>query len=149
MRAHQEKLSEEIIPTKVAKDFGDEWRHIKRSLAPIIGQRGIAAVFNRALYLASLLYPFLAVALEDNLLASNFESLEAALSQEETDLAAEANQYFYQCFQELVSSLVGESLSLRLLASIPTSAADLGTFTHEGHIRSADLSGGSRHHVGR
>jgi hypothetical protein len=100
------------------------WRGVDAALSPIIGQRGVAALYKRSLYLSRADFPCLAAAAEGALLSKDFDGLRAALTLQTSADAVGANGLLLQNFTELLSSLIGASLTERLLRSVldhPTS----------------------------
>lgn len=100
------------------------WRGIDAALSPIIGQRGVAALYKRSLYLSRADFPCLAAVAEGALLTKDFDGLRAALALQTRADAVGANGLLLQNFTELLSSLIGASLTERLLRSVldhPTS----------------------------
>lgn len=101
------------------------WGEIEVVLAPIIGQRGVAALFHRSLQLSSAQYPWLRVGSGNALDAVDTAALEAALQQQSTVIAAAAGAALLQSVHDLLAGLVGATLTSRLLHSVwaPTTGA--------------------------
>jgi hypothetical protein len=101
------------------------WREIEAALGPIIGRRGVAALFHRSLRLASSQYPWLLAGGGDALDAVDIDALEAALRQQSAIIAAAAGAVLFQSVHDLLASLVGATLTSRLLHSVwaPTTGA--------------------------
>jgi len=94
------------------------WMEIDEALHPIIGHRGVAALYNRSLTLTAAAYPWLAMGHQGVLAAIDPTALKAALvSQAPAEAAAGGNALFHS-FHELLASLVGPSLTDRLLRSV-------------------------------
>jgi len=93
------------------------WRNIDAGLAPIIGQQGVAALLRRSLYLMRDTRPWLASCAADAAGAPAFGELQSALRAQPAADAAQANGALLQVFHDLLSSLIGASLSERLLES--------------------------------
>jgi len=91
------------------------WAAIHGALAPIIGARGIAALYKRSVHLALADHPWLAAAYEGAPQPGDFASLRAALSQQTAQNAAAAHDALLKTFQDLLDSLIGRSLTQRLL----------------------------------
>jgi hypothetical protein len=94
------------------------WTAVDRALSPIIGARGMAALYKRSLHLALTEYPWLAVAYEDALQPGDFASLRVALSQQAATNAAAAHDAMLQTFEDLLNNLIGRSLTRRLLQAV-------------------------------
>lgn len=92
------------------------WRQMAAELAPVIGHRGVEALFERALHLAGRSFPWLEGQAEDGtaaevLLGSRLETRDPAT-------ALEAGGAVLVIFTELLATLIGSSLCSRLLASV-------------------------------
>ncbi len=102
------------------------WRRIDAALSPIIGPLGMAALFRRSVSLARAGQPALAAVRTDAPGADPFASLHEALSGQTGPVAAEAQAALLQTFHDLLVSLIGASLTERLLrsaAAFPQSGA--------------------------
>jgi hypothetical protein len=94
------------------------WHEASDRLSPIIGVQGIDVLLRRSLHVAGKAFPTLAEPtheVRNNVLLAN---LQVRLSACETALAIEASNALLVTFTELMSSLIGESLTARLLAPI-------------------------------
>lgn len=92
---------------------------IGAALTPIIGSRGVAALYKRSLFLTSREHPAL-LDLQENLLITEMDLaplmvVMTPLSDAEAHLVGGA---LLIAFYELISSLVGPSLTERLLRSL-------------------------------
>jgi len=94
------------------------WRAIEQALHPIIGQRGVAALFNRSLRLVSATHPWLAAGCGGALDAVDPSALRAALLQQPAAVAAEGGEALFWSFHQLLASLIGAPLTNRLLHSV-------------------------------
>jgi hypothetical protein len=103
----------QIADTAIAK-----WRGIDAALSPIIGQRGVSALYMRSLYLTRSDYPWLAAVAEGALQPGDFTALQSALAQQTSAHAAAANGALLQIFVNLLSNLIGSALTERLLRSV-------------------------------
>lgn len=95
------------------------WTAIDSALSHIIGTRGVAALYKRSLHLAQADHPWLGAAYEGALQPGDFTSLRAALSQQSAPNAAAAHDAMLTSFQDLLDSLIGRSLTQRLLHTVP------------------------------
>ena len=94
------------------------WLELDAALSPIIGRRGVAALFKRSILLtapahASLVPPHWDVDTE-----GDFDSLRAVLKQQSVANAIATNVALLQQFVDLLASLIGASLTERLLQSV-------------------------------
>lgn len=105
-----------------AKQVADEavlkWRELDSALSPIIGKRGVTALYKRALHLIRADYPWLVAAHAGEFLFGDFVSLHTALTRQGGAVAASANLALYDSFYHLLISLIGLSLTERLLQSV-------------------------------
>jgi hypothetical protein len=101
------------------------WLRIDAALAPIIGHGGVAALYERSLYLTGVDHPWLLAAHQRAPAAGPFvEALRAALAQQTRADAAVGIGALLQTFLALLTSLIGGELTERLLQSVwhhPTS----------------------------
>jgi hypothetical protein len=94
------------------------WRLVAVQLVPVIGARGLDVLFNRALHETSAAFPWLAVAVDRGGHASLLPNLMACLAGQDTSTAAEASNTLLLTFTELLATLIGQSLTTRLLAPV-------------------------------
>ncbi len=105
------------------------WRAIENTLSPILGERGVASLYQRSLYLACTRYPWLTAACRTPAQTRDFVDLRAALSQQTSAHAAAANGALLETFYNLLTSLIGAALTDRLLGSV----LDNSTSNLDGH----------------
>ena len=96
------------------------WRQVAMRLAPVIGARGLDVLFSRALHQTSATFPWLAFAVDRGGSASPLPSLMVCLAGQPTSTAAEASYTLLLTFTELLATLIGKSLTTRLLAPVWT-----------------------------
>jgi hypothetical protein len=94
------------------------WRLVAAQLAPVIGERGFEVLFRRALHMTSTTFPWLAVGANPGGSGSPLPSLEGCLARQDPATAAEASYTLLLTFTELLTALIGESLTTRLLAPV-------------------------------
>ena len=106
------------------------WRDIDTALAPIIGHRGVGALFGRTLHVIRQDYPWLTAPHESIADPIDFAALHSILSQRTSANIVAANGALLQKFLEQLASLIGESLTERLLSTVvdthSTGASDVG-----------------------
>ncbi len=91
---------------------------IGAALTPIIGSRGVAALYKRSLYLTAQAHPAL-LGLQEQVLAEMDPSpLMTALTPLSDAEAARVGGALLIAFYELIGSLIGPSLTERLLRSL-------------------------------
>jgi hypothetical protein len=91
---------------------------IDKALTPIMGQRGLVALLKRSLQLASVHQTWLAVGAESFDLKADLNELMAALTLQTPELAAKGGGLLLEHFHQLLTALVGPSLTERLLRSV-------------------------------
>lgn len=91
---------------------------IDTALSPIIGQGGVAALYKRSLYLAGQVHPWLAGTHEGVHAVIDLAALKSLLVQQTSVNAAAGGDTLLQTFCKLLASLVGPSLTERLLRSV-------------------------------
>jgi len=111
------------------------WQDIETALHPIIGHGGVAALYSRSLSKVALVYPWLDQARlgqhgqgqhgqqdqhekKSLLSATDPLDLKAVLAKQDAQQAAAAGAELFRTFRELLASLIGPSLTDRLLHSV-------------------------------
>lgn len=94
------------------------WSQVDGNLSPIIGQRGVAALFKRSLYLRRKQYPCLSDVYTGELHPGGFAALRTVLAQQTSSTAAAAQDALLLSFDELLTSLIGASLTERLFGFV-------------------------------
>lgn len=94
------------------------WEQISAALSPVIGLRGVAALYKRSLHLAGATHPWLAVAQGNNLAEMDLPALKAAMARRDGAEAAAAGASLLLSFHGLVGSLIGPALSEQLLGAV-------------------------------
>lgn len=96
------------------------WHQVSIQLAPIIGEQGVNALFSRSLHLTAIVFPWLAVAEGEKDTANGLNIIRACIVNQEPSIAAEASYLLIMIFTELLETLIGKSLTKRLLYPIWT-----------------------------
>lgn len=94
------------------------WKQISPALAPIIGHGSVALLYMRSLHLIDRAHPWLAGMPEGAQAAVDLAALHSILASQSSETAAAAGGALLQTFYELLASLVGPSLTERLLHSV-------------------------------
>jgi hypothetical protein len=92
------------------------WRLLAAQLAPVVGARGLEVLFDRALRMTSATFPWLAVSGGNG--AGLLPGVMEVLACQRPAEAAEASYTLFLTFTELLMTLIGESLTTRLLAPV-------------------------------
>ncbi|MEO5660349.1 MAG: hypothetical protein ABIQ90_11240 [Polaromonas sp.] len=107
--AEASRLASEIIST---------WLHIDAALAPVIGKRGVAALYERSLHMARAGHPWLGTADGNPETMIDLIALKSVLMQQNGAGAAAGGGAHFQAFYDVLGSLIGLSLTEKLLRSI-------------------------------
>jgi hypothetical protein len=94
------------------------WPQFSARLAPVIGVRGVEILFNRALYLASTSFPFLTIAVNRGGGSAPLEAIRTQIGQQDASVAAAAGCEFLLRLTVLLATLIGDSLTDRLLGPV-------------------------------
>ena len=94
------------------------WDEIDDALTPIVGPLGLVALYRRTVHLAAALHPWLAGRDEGVLTDTDPAVLKSVLAQRSSAEAAAGGSAFLNTFHELLASLIGPSLTARLLRSV-------------------------------
>lgn len=94
------------------------WRQVEVRLTPVIGERGVDVLLDRTLHLTSAVFPWLAFAgnQEDRTAALSY--VRTCLAGNQTNIAMEASYTLLMNFVNLLMTLIGESLTERLLSPV-------------------------------
>jgi hypothetical protein len=107
--------SEGAAPQRIAESAQAIWLEVGAALTPIIGPRGVGALFTRSVNLLSADYAWLRAAYDGSLNQGPFAVLGAAMSRQSASDAAGANGALLQTFYNLLANLIGGSLTTQLL----------------------------------
>ena len=102
----------------IAEATLNTWCQMFARLSPVIGTRGTDVLFDRTLHLTITAYPWLAMAGDQRDSDSLLASLKTCLAGREPDAATEASYTILTTFVELLTTLIGESLTERLLSPV-------------------------------
>lgn len=102
----------------VAEAALSTWQQVVARLSPVIGTRGVEVLVKRSLHLMTSDFPWFAIAGEHRESGDLFENLKARLMDREPDVAAEASYALLITFTELLTTLIGESLTGSLLGPV-------------------------------
>lgn len=112
------RVGDEATAAQVAAAMVAIWQEIDAALTPIVGKGGVAALYKRTLYLTGTAHPWLVLRREDLSTGVDLVALKAVLSQQASAVAAAGSNDFLHTFQTLLASLIGPSLTERLLRSV-------------------------------
>jgi hypothetical protein len=94
------------------------WLQIDQALHPILGHRGVAALFNRSVKHTATRFPWLGQDPQDALAVVDPSVLKAALLLQTAAEATAGVDSLFQSLHELLTSLIGSSLKDQLLRSV-------------------------------
>ena len=94
------------------------WKSIHVALSPVIGPRGSAALYHRSLHVTRVLYAWLPVAYETAAEPGDFGPLHSALALQTAVDSAAAHDAMLHTFLDLLTALIGEPLTERLLQDV-------------------------------
>ncbi len=109
------RVQDDASSEQIAAACGALWTELDAVLSPIIGPRGVTALGQRSLHLASAVHPWLAARQPGGPATLDSATLVALLSQRSSDDAAAAADTILQIFHGLLTRLIGGSLTERLL----------------------------------
>ena len=90
------------------------WNEIDDALTPIIGAGGVVALYQRSLQLSAASHPWLAVKAD----GGDPSNLKTLLAKQSAVEAAAGGSAFLHTFQSLLTSLIGPSLTERVLRPV-------------------------------
>ncbi|MEO6279452.1 hypothetical protein [Roseateles sp.] len=109
------RVAEDADSRQIAAAINALWTDIEAALQPIVGRRGVAALFNRTLHLAAARHAWLAPLKSGSGDAVDLGQLPALFAAQGPSQAREAGNALFEIFRELLATLIGTPLSERLL----------------------------------
>ena len=100
------------------------WQEVDAALAPVVGRRGVAVLLVRSVHVASAAHPWMAALVEDSRPALDPAALQSLLARQSSAEAAAGGSAVLRTVHELLTSLVGPSLSERLLRTVGARPSD-------------------------
>ena len=116
------RVGHEANAAQIADAFFAIWEEIDDALTPIIGSQGVVALYRRSVRLALADHPWLAGGIDGERSTSDPRILKSVRAPRDSTDAAAAGSGFLQTFHDLLGSLVGPSLTERLLRSVWTNS---------------------------
>jgi hypothetical protein len=115
----QGTISARASSQEVANTVAAALRDIDEVLAPVIGQRGVAALYRRTIHLSGRAYPWLLTGHSTDASAQvDITALNAGLARQTAVDAVAAGAEVLLRLHELLASLIGTSLAERLLLRV-------------------------------
>lgn len=112
------RIGSDANSARIADAVHAIWKEVDAGLFSILGQRGVAALYQRSLFVTHRAYPWLAGTFDGVHATINLPLLRTTLLQQTPTNALAASRVFLQTFEALLTSLVGPSLTDRLLCSV-------------------------------
>lgn len=113
-----DRVTSDASTRQIADAIVAIWQELDQALHPIIGHRGVAALYNRSLHLTATAYPWLAIGHQGVAAAADPSALKAALVQQTAAEATAGGLALLLSSRKLFASLVGASLIDRMLRSV-------------------------------
>jgi hypothetical protein len=111
-----QRVAEDANSRQIADAIGAMWADIEGALQPVLGRRGVAALFKRTLHLTATRHPWLAaLKAGDADSAVDLVELTELFAQQSPPAVAEAGCTLFTLFRDLLTTLIGDRLSERLL----------------------------------
>jgi hypothetical protein len=124
-------LREQKIENLMAKprEEGDAgpihlWRSMAEQIISVVGQGGFQSLYARSIFMAQRSHPWLAQPAASLPVDLIFGTLSTCLAEHTPDQAQAANALLMLTFTDLVASLIGESLTVRILKTAWDANAD-------------------------
>jgi len=105
----------------LAASITSTWQQIEQALTPILGARGVAALFKRALFLTNDRFPWMEEALAAVEAPGEHSALDGfglVLGRQSAEAAAAGGGAFLSTFHGVLISMIGATLTERLLQSV-------------------------------
>jgi hypothetical protein len=111
------RVAEDADSRQIAAAINALWTDIEAALQPIVGRRGVAALFKRTLHLTTASHPWLAPLKSGSDDAVDLGHLTTLFAAQAPSQAGAAGSALFETFRELLTTLIGAPLSERLLQS--------------------------------
>ncbi len=105
-------------PSQIANAIEAIWLELDAALAPIIGGRGVLALYKRSLYLTASAHPWLEGTHEGLQPTMDLARLKSVFALQSGADALAGGCDLFRTFHDLLDSMVGPSLTERLLRSV-------------------------------
>lgn len=112
-----QRASEGASASQVAEIVVSAWQDINAALAPVIGQRGVAALYKRSIHLTIAGHPWMEACNDSAPDAMALSVLRTVLARQAGCEAAAGGAALLAALRELVGTLIGPKLTEQLLAS--------------------------------
>lgn len=109
-----------------SNDVVSLWQKVELSLLPILGVRGVVALYNHCLTLVACTHPWLGCARDEDAAPINFSPLKSALSRQPLQEALSGGKESFDVLYVQLAGLLGADLAQRLLGSVTYGQFNLG-----------------------
>jgi hypothetical protein len=109
-RRMSQPTEEEVAVTAI-----DLWEQMATQIISIIGEGGFDSLYLRSVCLTQLTYPWLAAVLPQAKIDQRFTDLKISFEGQTLEQAKAANSLLLITFTDILDSLIGEQLTIRLL----------------------------------
>jgi hypothetical protein len=107
-------------PPQAKSSHLQQWLRLAEQLSPLVGENGFSALYARTIRLVRPHFPWLSASQSGAPVAQLLEILMGDYQRVEPDEADRAHAGLLETFTKLLSSLIGEALTIRLLDSAVT-----------------------------
>lgn len=119
MLRHQ--IIEDLLGQQRSGDAEDAairlWTQMAAQIISIVGEGGFNSLFARSIFLTQAIFPWLAIPLPSPQSRDRFAELKASLEGQLPAQACAANTHLLITFTDILASLIGEELTIRILRS--------------------------------
>jgi len=102
---------------EVADTAIDLWEQMATQIISIIGEGGFDSLYVRSVSLTQSTHPWLAAVLPQSKIGQRFMDLKISFKGQTPELASAANSQLLITFTDILASLIGEQLTIRILHS--------------------------------
>ena len=104
--------------SSVAASVVELCRDLERSLTPIVGARGFAALYGRSQYLTNRNFPWIGQPPDGVPTAADLDALRSVLAAQNAATGMRGGMALLEAFHSLLVSMLGAALTERLLADV-------------------------------
>ena len=113
-----DRIEDKANAVDVAAAVVAVWREVDAAMRPIIGQRGVVALFNRSVQLTAVAHQWLLPVRQDPNAELQLSVIADLFSRQEAAAAVSGGDSLLLAFHQLLCSLIGASLTERLLQPV-------------------------------
>lgn len=110
-----QRLSADVDAAGAAAAVVAVWRDADRALRPLIGSRGVVALFNRSAHVCAEAHPWLALAAQDPAAPLDLDALQALFAARGAMQSLAAGNQLHEQLHRLLEHLIGDNLGETLL----------------------------------